>query len=414
MNVNTCNEIIKLLLKKKIEIDAQDEYGWTALMIASLKGYPETVKLLLEHKAHVDTQNIDGFSSLMFACLNGKNETAQVLLEHRANVNEQSKDGVSALMIASRKGHTETVKLLLNHRARVNDQDKDGWCALMFASRNGHVKTVKHLLELRSRYTMMIQDVIHEKFSLEDHRVDINQQNKDGCTSLMIAVASETITRSRQIKIVKYLLKHGADVTIKDKSGCSAMDYTAKHGDVELADLLMQNIEYDHLPSIEMTQHPTQYNDLEYSTIIQRPPNVTAPSNDRNTFQPLIRSEYDHLPCISTSLTSTNEQGSTLKATNVTASSCVQTSSWRHSEEAETSSFQQLEQCDSGYDHLTVTLTPRSDNALDFENCVISKGHIDMISGLINEREGEIAKQLGYDITTIKNEYYNAEPKLIM
>ena len=113
-------------------------------------------------------------------------------------------------------------------------------------------------------------------------------------------------------------------------------------------------------------------------------------------------------------MTSTNTQGSTLKTTSATASSCVQFRSWRHSEEAEMSRFQQLEQCHSRYDHLTVILTPRSDHALDFENCVISKEHIDMISGSINEWKGAIAKQLGYDFTTIKNEYYNAEPKLIM
>ena len=247
-------ETVKLLLCYSASVNDQNKDRMSALMIASLEGHTETVKLLLCYSASVNDRNKDGMSALMIASREGHTETVKLLLCYSANVNDQNKDGMSALMIASREGHTETVKLLLDCSASINDQDKDGWCALMFACQNGHFRTVKLLLEL-----MTIQDV---KFSLEDHRVDINQQNKDGCTSLIIAVASETIARSRQIKIVKCLLKHGADVIIKDKSGRSAIDYAIKPGDIELA----KHNEYDHQPSIKMTQHRTQYSDLEYST----------------------------------------------------------------------------------------------------------------------------------------------------
>ncbi len=320
-SVNRCDEIIELLLKKGIEIDAQDEYGWTALMIASLKGYFETVKLLLKHKASVNAQNIDGWSSLMFACMNRKNKTAQVLLDHKANVNEQSENGLSALMIASRKGYTETVKLLLYHKARVNDQDKVGWCALMFASQKGYTEIVKLLLGVRGRYTTvtMIQNGSRnaENFSMEHYRIDINMQNNSGCTSLMIAC------ETRQTEIVKCLLFYGADVTIKDKCGQSAINYALKNRHIELANLLMYSSEYDHLPSSEMIQSSTQLYDSECATVSQTPrqksifnaSNATAtctvltkPSAeiDRSgSFQQYRHhSEYDHLPCKEMSLTS--------------------------------------------------------------------------------------------------------------
>ena len=423
MSVSTCNEIIKLLLKKGIEIDAQDEHGWTALMIASLKGYPETVKLLLKHKANVDAQNNDGWSSLMLAC--GKIETVQVLIEHRASVNEQSKtDGQSALMIASRIGHTQTVKLLLDHGARVNDQDKAGWCALMFASRFGHIEIVKLLLELRTRYTMMTQDVNHEKFSLGNFRADRNLQNKSKCTSLMIAIASGTIDRSKRTEIVKCLLHYGADVTMEDKSGHSAIDYAIKSGHIELANLLRYRSEYDHLPTAKTPQNLTQHIIMPRQESAFHTPNVTAANIiGRSTFQQFTHSDYDHLPCVLTSLDSIKKNeyvpihmlkvGSTLNATNATASSCIQ--SRRHSKEGDRGSFQQRKH--NGYDRLTAILTPRLDHALDFENCVISKKHIDMISDSISECEGAVAKQLGLssdDITIIDNEYPNTKPKLKM
>ena len=417
-SANACYEIIKELLAKGIEVDSQDEHGWTALMIASLKGYHQTIKLLLEYMANVNIRNVDGWSALMFASLKGKNEAAKVLLEYGSNVNEQSIEGQSALMIASRYGHTKTVKLLLDHRARVNDKDSAGWCALMFASRNGHIESVKLLLGLRCNREQPILLNHH-------YRTDINMQNNSGCTSLIIA------SQNRQTNIAKCLLQYGADTKIKDNFGQSATDYATKNGHTELVNLLMcREHVYDHLPNITMTRNST---DPDYDVVIPRHRQQSAPSvnalhlttqTNKSTCQQVRHSEYNHLPHDEMCLHSTkrNEyddlvhrptQRSTFNAQNTNSPSCTQ--SRRHSIEADRGSFPRPRH--SGYDHLTVILTPRSDHALDFENCAISNEHINMISGSINDWDELVAKQLGLssdDITTIKKKYPNIKPKLQM
>ena len=183
----------------------------------------------------------------------------------------------------------------------------------MFASRNGHIETVKLLLELRGRHTLMIQN---GNTSLGYYEADVNMQNKNGCTSLMIA------SEVKRTEIIKCLLCHGADITIKDNRGHSAINYAIKNKHTELETFLSAYNKYDHLPiksSIKTAQCSThvhvQHN--ECATIIRRPdqthafnsPNIAAPTftkpsteTDRSaTFKQYGHSECDYLM----SLTST-------------------------------------------------------------------------------------------------------------
>ena len=71
--------MVKLLLKKGVQVDLQDGLGRSALMHASWEGHGEVVRLLLEKGAQVDLQDGDGLSSLALASRNGHVEVAQLL-----------------------------------------------------------------------------------------------------------------------------------------------------------------------------------------------------------------------------------------------------------------------------------------------------------------------------------------------
>ena len=60
--------MVKLLIEKGININAQDDYGWTALMFAAKYGHLDTVKLLIAKGANVNTQNKEGQNS-SFNCI---------------------------------------------------------------------------------------------------------------------------------------------------------------------------------------------------------------------------------------------------------------------------------------------------------------------------------------------------------
>ncbi len=55
-----------------------------------------------------------------------------------------------------------------------------------------------------------------------------------GSTPLILAV------RSKQIKIVKILLKHGANIEAKDQIGCTSLDYAYQNNDADVIQILIE------------------------------------------------------------------------------------------------------------------------------------------------------------------------------
>jgi len=66
-NFNDVNNFIK----KGINLECQDKFGNTALILASKNGHQEIVNILIENGAKVNTQNHDNETSLILASING-------------------------------------------------------------------------------------------------------------------------------------------------------------------------------------------------------------------------------------------------------------------------------------------------------------------------------------------------------
>ncbi len=101
---------VRALLKKGINVDAKDNVGATALMIASQEGNESVVR---------------------------------VLLDRGAKINYQAKNGVTALIIASQEGHEVIVQTLLARGAKVNIRENGGGTALEYAE----TQKIKKLLK---------------------------------------------------------------------------------------------------------------------------------------------------------------------------------------------------------------------------------------------------------------------------
>jgi cytoskeletal protein RodZ len=71
--------VVKLLLDKGAEIEAEDKYGRTPLLLAAAKGHDAVVKLLLDKDAEIEAK--DGFyrTPLLWAAENGHDAVAKLL-----------------------------------------------------------------------------------------------------------------------------------------------------------------------------------------------------------------------------------------------------------------------------------------------------------------------------------------------
>jgi len=111
-------DIVALFLKAGMDVNASDQHGHTALMIASYMGHTNLAKFLLEKGANINARSNEGDTALMEAIYSGHNDTVQLLIEKGADVNARSNGGLSPLMLAGAVGNPEVADALRKAGAR--------------------------------------------------------------------------------------------------------------------------------------------------------------------------------------------------------------------------------------------------------------------------------------------------------
>jgi ankyrin repeat protein len=245
------NDFIKVetLLQQDVNVNVQQgRFGNTPLHVACSKGNEEIVRLLLKKGANVDAQNRQRSIPLHVACGRGNVEIVELLLKQGTGVNVQNKCGDTPLHIAFRKGNEKTVELLLDAGVDVNVQGRFGNTPLHYACLSGRadVEIVKLLLDAGADINVQDKDkntplhyaCLNGRADVEivklllDAGVDVNVQNKDKNTPLHSACFNG------RRDVVELLLKQGADVNVQNKDGETPLHIVCWRGNIELAKLL--------------------------------------------------------------------------------------------------------------------------------------------------------------------------------
>ena len=108
--------LMKLLIKAGgVNINIQENDGWTALHWAIIRDRKDCVELLIKSGINVNIQTEYGWTALHYACNYGHKDCVELLIKAGGiDVNVQDEDGDTALYLASYHGHTEIVTLLKN------------------------------------------------------------------------------------------------------------------------------------------------------------------------------------------------------------------------------------------------------------------------------------------------------------
>lgn len=201
-----------LTLSFPFTVFADDTDDW---FMAIQNDYTGKVKELLKKGFDpntVETQR--GDTGLILAMREDSNHVLDVLLSApQIKLNTTAFNGDNALMIACYKGNEEAVSKLLKKGAAVN---KDGWTPLHYAAANGNNEIVKMLL-MRDAF--------------------VNAASPNGTTPIMMAADSG------HIYTVKLLYENGADLTIKNQRGLSAIDFANAHHNTQIAEGIQHLIE---------------------------------------------------------------------------------------------------------------------------------------------------------------------------
>lgn len=164
------------LLQGGVDINTQHPTsGTTVLMIASsYYYYDDMVEYLIREGAKLNLQDSEGKTALLWAASNSL-PNAKILVANGANVNITANDGMTpfiqaSLGVSSGKVPIEMCELLRKNGANVNAaltrKNATGWTAIHYATVNGDIDLVKYLIK---------------------HGANINKATSEGSSPLYLA-----------------------------------------------------------------------------------------------------------------------------------------------------------------------------------------------------------------------------------
>jgi ankyrin repeat protein len=205
-------EVVRLLVDKGANVNAQGGYFGNPLYAASHEGHEAVVRLLLDKGADINAQG-KLYSNALYAASNkGYEVVVRLLLDKGANVNAQGKVYGNALYAASNEGYEAVVRLLLDKGANVNAQGGLYGNALYAASSKGYEAVVRLLL---------------------DKGVNVNVQGGYFGSALYAAL------NEGHEAVVRLLLDKGANVKALDQIGRTPLLLAAENGNVAIVSLFM-------------------------------------------------------------------------------------------------------------------------------------------------------------------------------
>lgn len=217
--------LIKQCIDSGIDINAQDENGNTALILACLGVQKiETIKLLLENGVKPNIKNKENKMAINYIDdIDSNKDLKNLFITSGAIIDaelEIDKNSMTKLMHLCKSGTNSSImkiRQLLDQGVNVNIQDKYGKTALIYLLDNNY-------------YGDFVKEVFELLLNIKD--INLNLQTKTGMTALMY-VCKLTLV---DINYIKKLIQSGANVNLVNTKNKTALSF------VKYPDELIENL----------------------------------------------------------------------------------------------------------------------------------------------------------------------------
>jgi ankyrin repeat protein len=175
---------------------------------AAAQGDVATISKLIAAGAAIDARDEGGRTALLVATHANRIEAARALIEAGADVNAKDAINDSPYLYAGARGHLEILRMTLAHGADLKSTNRYGGTALIPACERGHVETVRTLIAAG---------------------VDVDHVNRLNWTALLEAIILGD-GGARHVEIVRLLVDAGANVNLADGDGVSPLAHARRRG----------------------------------------------------------------------------------------------------------------------------------------------------------------------------------------
>ena len=221
------------LLQKKVDVNATEADGTTALHWAVRNDDATLVDRLIRAGANAKAQNRYGVTPIALACENGSATIVQRLLKAGVNANTTGPLGETALHVCARTGKPDAVRVLLTNRALVDPiENWRGQTPLMWAAAEGQVDAMRLLIEAGADVNARSSIIAWERQRTEEPRD--KWLPPGGLTPLLFAA------RDGKVASVKVLLDAGADINLVDPDRHTPLILALSNGQFDVAGLLIE------------------------------------------------------------------------------------------------------------------------------------------------------------------------------
>ena len=194
-------EMVELLIRAGADVTVTNDYGVVPLFLACTNGSADVVARLLDAGADPEART-EGETALMTAVRTGTVDAVKLLIAHGADLDAtELESGQTLLMTAAAEMHPSLVRLLLAHGADVHARSVVGFTPLTFAVRAGDLELVKLLIKAGAP----VDERLPGGRSYYEPEGDANDDPLAGTTVLILAIVNA------HYEIAEYLLTQGAD-----------------------------------------------------------------------------------------------------------------------------------------------------------------------------------------------------------
>jgi len=213
-------DIKEIVESGDVNIDTQDKFGQTPLMIAAQKGYTDIVEQLLELGADINQRDTSGKNCLMLSCFAGQKEVIELLIRLTdTQITDTDKNGCNSLHYAVDSNNHELVEWVVKQQDGLIElrDTVSGWTALLrVCATSANTKVIQVLLKCGA---------------------NVNAQDLSGKTPLMLTCING------HYKSTKMLLDNGADIYLKTQYGKTCVEIAASFDRQDIKDLLEEEVE---------------------------------------------------------------------------------------------------------------------------------------------------------------------------